>query len=145
MTEKNDFQMQRTNEEEHNNNALKEQQTSEEKVRKIVAMYMRNLGMPCHIRGYHYVIDAISWCVFTPEIINMVTKGLYPEIAKKHKTTSSRVERAIRHAIEVAWSRGDLDTMDRVFGNIVDAQKGKPTNSEFIAQIAEDIRINNQF
>ena len=144
MTEKNDFQVRMTKEEQVDS-ALETQQTSEEKVRKIIAMYMRDLGMPCHIRGYHYVIDAISWCVFTPEIINMVTKGLYPDIAKKHNTTPSRVERAIRHAIEVSWSRGNLDTMDRIFGNIVDAQKGKPTNSEFIAQIAEDIRINNQF
>ena len=145
MTKENDFKMQKTNDEEPKNKALEEQQTSEEKVRKIVAMYMRNFGMPCHIMGYHYVIDAISWCVVTPEILNMVTKGLYPKIAKKHGATPSRVERAIRHAIEVAWDRSDPELIKHVFGNTISSYKGKPTNSEFIAQIAEDIRINNQF
>ena len=97
--------------------------------------------MPANIKGYQYLRDAILMTINDNEMINAVTKQLYPEVAKRHKTTSSRVERAIRHAIEVAWSRGKMDTIDELFGYTVSNGKGKPTNSEFIALIADKIRL----
>ena len=94
------------------------------------------------IHGYHYLRDAIIMSVNDMEMLGAVTKILYPAIAKKHNTTSSRVERAIRHAIEVAWSRGRIETIDELFGYTINEGKGKPTNSEFIALIADRIRLN---
>ena len=102
---------------------------------------IHEIGIPAHIKGYHYLRDAIIMAVEDMDVLNAVTKVLYPTVAKKHKTTSSRVERAIRHAIEVAWSRGKLDTLDELFGYTVSNGKGKPTNSEFIALIADTIRL----
>lgn len=102
---------------------------------------IHEIGIPAHIKGYHYLRDAIIMAVTDMEVLNAITKILYPTIAKMHKTTSSRVERAIRHAIEVAWSRGKLDTLDHLFGYTVSTGKGKPTNSEFIALIADTIRL----
>ena len=102
---------------------------------------IHEIGIPAHIKGYHYLRDAIIMAVEDMDVLNAVTKVLYPTVAKKHQTTSSRVERAIRHAIEVAWSRGKLDTVDELFGYTVSNGKGKPTNSEFIALIADTLRL----
>ena len=99
------------------------------------------IGIPAHIKGYHYLRDAIMMSVNDSEMLSSITKQLYPTIAKRHKTTPSRVERAIRHAIEVAWSRGKMDTIDELFGYTVNHGKGKPTNSEFVALIADKIRL----
>lgn len=102
---------------------------------------IHEIGIPAHIKGYHYLRDAIMMAVEDMDVLNAVTKVLYPTVAKRHQTTSSRVERAIRHAIEVAWSRGKLDTLDSLFGYTVSNGKGKPTNSEFIALIADTLRL----
>lgn len=107
----------------------------------VVTEFIHEVGVPAHIKGYQYIRDAIIMTVKDPEMLGAITKILYPEIAKKYKTTSSRVERAIRHAIEVAWSRGRLETIEEMFGYTINAGKGKPTNSEFIALIADKIRL----
>ena len=99
------------------------------------------MGVRAHSKGYRYWKDAIILAWNDIEMLNSITKVLYPTIAKKHQTTPSRVERAIRHAIEVAWSRGKMDTIDALFGYTVSTGKGKPTNSEFIALIADKIRL----
>ena len=104
-----------------------------------VTNMLHEIGIPAHIKGYHYLRDAIIMAVEDMDVLNAITKILYPTVAKKYQTTSSRVERAIRHAIEVAWSRGKLDTLDELFGYTVSTGKGKPTNSEFIALIADTI------
>lgn len=106
-----------------------------------VTNMIHEIGIPAHIKGYHYLRDAIMMAVEDMDVLNAITKILYPTVAKKHQTTSSRVERAIRHAIEVAWSRGKLDTLDELFGYTVSNGKGKPTNSEFIALIADTIQL----
>lgn len=106
-----------------------------------VTNVIHEIGVPAHIKGYQYLRDAIILSVNDMEMLNSITKILYPTIAKKHQTTPSRVERAIRHAIEVAWSRGKMDTIDALFGYTVSTGKGKPTNSEFIALIADKIRL----
>ena len=97
--------------------------------------------MPAHIKGYHYVRESIALAVENPEILHSVTKQLYPEVAKQFHTTASRVERAIRHAIEVAWDRGDVDTLNSYFGYTIHNGRGKPTNSEFVAMIADKIQL----
>ena len=106
-----------------------------------VTNIIHEVGVPAHIKGYQYLRDAIIMSVNDMEMLNSITKILYPTIAKRHQTTPSRVERAIRHAIEVAWSRGKMDTIDELFGYTVSNGKGKPTNSEFIALIADKIRL----
>lgn len=106
-----------------------------------VTNIIHEIGVPAHIKGYQYLRDAIMMSVNDSEMLNSITKQLYPTIAKQHKTTPSRVERAIRHAIEVAWSRGKMDTIDELFGYTVNNGKGKPTNSEFVALIADKIRL----
>ncbi|MDD3360558.1 MAG: sporulation transcription factor Spo0A [Hespellia sp.] len=106
-----------------------------------VTNLLHEIGIPAHIKGYHYLRDSILMAVDDMDVLNAITKVLYPTVAKKHQTTSSRVERAIRHAIEVAWSRGKLDTLDELFGYTVSTGKGKPTNSEFIALIADTIQL----
>lgn len=106
-----------------------------------VTNIIHEIGVPAHIKGYQYLRDAIMMSVNDGEMLNSITKLLYPSIAKMHKTTPSRVERAIRHAIEVAWSRGKMDTIDDLFGYTVSNGKGKPTNSEFVALIADKIRL----
>lgn len=103
---------------------------------------IHEIGVPAHIKGYQYLREAIMMSVEDPSMISSITKILYPTIAKRFQTTSSRVERAIRHAIEVAWSRGRMETLDALFGYTVDTGKGKPTNSEFIALIADRIRLS---
>lgn len=112
----------------------------EELVNRVTNM-LHEIGIPAHIKGYHYLRDAIMMSVEDMDVLNAITKILYPTVAKKYQTTSSRVERAIRHAIEVAWSRGKLDTLDELFGYTVSNGKGKPTNSEFIALIADTIQL----
>ena len=107
----------------------------------VVTEIIHQIGIPAHIKGYHYLRDAIMMAVNDMDVLNAITKILYPTVAKKYRTTSSRVERAIRHAIEVAWSRGKLDTLDELFGYTVSTGKGKPTNSEFIALIADTIQL----
>lgn len=106
-----------------------------------VTEIIHEIGVPAHIKGYQYLRDAIVMSVNDMDMLNSITKILYPTIAKKYQTTSSRVERAIRHAIEVAWSRGKMDTIDEMFGYTIHNGKGKPTNSEFIALITDRIRL----
>ena len=107
----------------------------------LVTECIHELGVPAHIKGYQYIRTAIMMVVENMELLNYITKQLYPTIAKQYKTTSSRVERAIRHSIEVAWSRGRPDVMNSIFGYTIDTGKGKPTNSEFIAMVADKIRL----
>ena len=109
-----------------------------------VTEILHQIGVPAHIKGYHYLRDSIIMSIEKPEIINAVTKQLYPSVAKKYDTTSSRVERAIRHAIEVAWDRGDIDTLNSYFGYTIQNTRGKPTNSEYIAMIADNLRLKNK-
>ena len=114
----------------------------EQNLENDVTQMLHEIGIPAHIQGYQYLRDAIIISVGDQEMLTSVTKILYPTIAKKHDTTPSRVERAIRHAIEVAWNRGEMDTINDVFGYTVSTGKGKPTNSEFIALIADKIRLD---
>ena len=107
----------------------------------VISDIMRQIGVPAHIKGYQYLRKAIMLCVEDSEMMGSVTKILYPTVAKEFKTTSSRVERAIRHAIEVAWDRGDVDVLSSYFGYTIQSQRGKPTNSEFIAMIADKITL----
>ena len=144
MAEKNDYQMQVTEEKDGTNSDSELQQTREWEVKKLIAMYLREMGMPTHLSGYRYVSHTIAVCIYYPEKIHAVTKELYPETGKKFGTTSSRVERAIRNAVEVSWKRGNIEAITKIFGNTVSDRRGKPTNSEFIAMIAEQIRINHQ-
>ena len=113
----------------------------ERNIENDVTSIIHDVGVPAHIKGYQYLREAIIMSVNDNEMLNSITKILYPSIAKKFQTTSSRVERAIRHAIEVAWNRGRMDTIDELFGYTINAEKGKPTNSEFIALIADKIRL----
>ena len=109
-----------------------------------VTEILHQIGVPAHIKGYQFLRDAILLTMNEPEYINAVTKRLYPEIAKKNGTTASRVERATRHAIEVAWDRGDVDTLNSYFGYTIHNLRGKPTNSEFIAMIADKMRLDKR-
>ena len=106
-----------------------------------VTEIIHEVGVPAHIKGYQYLREAIIMSVEDMDMLNSITKILYPTIAKKFATTPSRVERAIRHAIEVAWSRGRMDTIDEMFGYTINCRKGKPTNSEFIALVTDRIRL----
>ena len=118
-------------------------QASKEEVLEIkVTNIIHEIGVPAHIKGYQYLRDGIMMVVNNIEVINQITKQLYPDLAKKYKTTPSRVERPIRHAIEVAWNRGQLETVESIFGYTVNSNKGKPTNSEFIAMIADKLRLD---
>ncbi len=114
---------------------------SKEDIETQVTKIIHQIGVPAHIKGYQYLRTAILMTISDSEIINSVTKILYPSVAKKYSTTSSRVERAIRHAIEVAWDRGDVDTLNSYFGYTIQNNRGKPTNSEFIAMIADSVRL----
>lgn len=113
----------------------------EENLEALVTNIIHEVGVPAHIKGYQYLREAIMMVVNDIDVINQITKSLYPQIALKFSTTPSRVERAIRHAIEVAWGRGDQKTVENIFGYTVNALKGKPTNSEFIAMIADKLRL----
>ena len=110
-------------------------------IETMVTGIIHEIGVPAHIKGYQYLREAIIIAVNDMDVINAITKVLYPQVAKTFQTTPSRVERAIRHAIEVAWDRGDLDTLQRFFGYTVSNTKGKPTNSEFIALIADKLQL----
>lgn len=110
-----------------------------------VTKIIHQIGVPAHIKGYQYLRSAILMTIEDNEIINSVTKVLYPTVAKKYQTTTSRVERAIRHAIEVAWDRGDVDTLNSYFGYTIHNSRGKPTNSEFIAMIADNLRLKYKY
>ena len=124
-----------------NDDSTAENSLKTENLENRVTNMLHEIGIPAHIKGYHYLRDAIIMAVNDMDVLNAITKILYPTVAKKYQTTSSRVERAIRHAIEVAWSRGKLDTLDELFGYTVSTGKGKPTNSEFIALIADTIQL----
>ena len=109
-----------------------------------VTKVIHQIGVPAHIKGYQYLRTAIIMTMQHTELINSITKQLYPNVAKEYGTTSSRVERAIRHAIEVAWDRGDIDVINSFFGYTVQSSRGKPTNSEFIALVADSLRLKNK-
>lgn len=119
----------------------KEEPKKETDLETVVTEYLHHVGVPAHIKGYRYTRAAIMMAVSDPEKLNFITKVLYPGVAKMYDTTSSRVERAIRHAIEIAWSRGNMDVLENIFGYTINTGKGKPTNSEFIAMIADRIRL----
>lgn len=128
----------------HNRHSLVAEAGSEYKPQNLendVTNIIHEIGVPAHIKGYQYLRDAIIMSVEDREVINSITKVLYPTIAKMNQTTPSRVERAIRHAIEVAWSRGKMDTINELFGYTISTGKGKPTNSEFIALISDKMRL----
>lgn len=118
-----------------------ENKKDENNLEALVTNIIHEVGVPAHIKGYQYLREAIMMVITNVDIINQITKQLYPEIADKYHTTPSRVERAIRHAIEVAWGRGQADVVESIFGYTVSASKGKPTNSEFIAMIADKLRL----
>lgn len=118
-----------------------ESDRSELDIETQVTKIIHQIGVPAHIKGYQYLRTAILMTIADSDIINSVTKVLYPSVAKKYSTTTSRVERAIRHAIEVAWDRGDVDTLNSYFGYTIQNTRGKPTNSEFIAMIADNLRL----
>jgi len=118
--------------------------TKEKSLETKVTDMIHEIGIPAHIKGYQYLRDAILMAIDDMDVLNAITKILYPTVAKRYQTTSSRVERAIRHAIEVAWSRGKLDTLEELFGYTVSNGKGKPTNSEFIALVADTIRLEQK-
>lgn len=109
-----------------------------------VSDMLHNLGMPSHIRGYQYIRDGILMMYKEPDMLKGITKEIYPELAEKYDTTSSRVERAIRHAIEVSWTRGDYQLMEKYFGNSVDYDRSKPTNAEFIITLTDRLRLDNK-
>ena len=113
-------------------------------IETMVTNIIHEIGVPAHIKGYQYLREAIILTIHDMDMINAVTKALYPEVARKFGTTPSRVERAIRHAIEVAWDRGDVETLQKYFGYTVSGIKGKPTNSEFIAMIADNLSLRQK-
>jgi two-component system response regulator (stage 0 sporulation protein A) len=115
---------------------MKPEQTPENCIRQVLL----ELGVPEHIKGHRFLVTAISEAVKNAELIDYITRELYPTVASNHNTTASRVERAIRHAVELAWDRGDLDALQHYFGNTVSISKGKPTNSEFIARVSNVVR-----
>ena len=114
---------------------------SDQNLEALVTNLIHEVGVPAHIKEYQYLREAIMMVIKDIDVINQITKSLYPQIASKFNTTPSRVERAIRHAIEVAWGRGDQKTVEKIFGYTISASKGKPTNSEFIAMIADKLRL----
>ena len=113
----------------------------ENNLESVITDIIHDIGVPAHIKGYNYLRNAIDLCIHDDEFINSITKLLYPTVAKNFSTTSSRVERAIRHAIEVAWNRGREEVLTDIFGYTIDTNKGKPTNGEFIAMISDSIKL----
>jgi len=128
----------------NNNEEFKMAPTRDGKLQLSITKMLHALGVPSHIKGYEYVRESIYLMYNNPSLLGAITKELYPEIAVKYDTTTSRVERAIRHAIEVSWSRGDYDLMEDIFGHSVDYDRAKPTNSEFIATIADKLKIERE-
>ncbi len=125
----------------HGNQQVQQKTNSQVSIEARVTQILHEIGVPAHIRGYHYMRESIILAIDDIDMLNYITKELYPCIAKKYNTTPSRVERAIRHAIEVAWSRGVVDSKNNLFGYTINANRGKPTNSEFIALIADRLRL----
>ena len=125
---------------------VKERKVSDKEMdlRIKISDMLHNLGVPSHIRGYQYIRDGIVMMYEEPDMLKGITKEIYPELALKYNTTTSRVERAIRHAIEVSWSRGDYQLMDKYFGNSIDYDKSKPTNAEFIITLTDRLRLDNK-
>ncbi len=126
------------------NHVIRTSPEDQEPLEVAITNIIHEVGVPAHIKGYHYLRDAIALVVDNMELLGAVTKELYPTIAEKNRTTPSRVERAIRHAIEVAWNRGKLETINALFGYTIQNDKGKPTNSEFIAIIADKLRLERK-
>lgn len=126
------------------NQAKSNKQTETMDLESEITSIIHEIGVPAHIKGYFYLREAISMVVNDIELLSAVTKELYPSIARKYNTTSSRVERAIRHAIEVAWNRGQVESINKIFGYTIHNEKGKPTNSEFIAMVADRLRLKNK-
>ncbi len=124
--------------------AMAVQTMGEQDIETQITQIIHQIGVPAHIKGYQYLRTAIMLTIRDNDVINSVTKVLYPSVAKKYSTTTSRVERAIRHAIEVAWDRGDVDTLNSYFGYTIQNNRGKPTNSEFIAMIADNLRLKHK-
>lgn len=122
---------------------IMEQPTETEKnpnIEEVIESILTEIGMPCHLIGYNYVVYAIKIAIENPDILNSITFGLYPTVAMKYNTTASRVEHGIRHAIECAWNRADLDVIEKYFGNTISFTKGKPTNNEFIARTVNIVK-----
>ena len=128
----------------HNNEEFKMANSRDGKLHLSITKMLHSLGVPSHIKGYEYIRESIYLMYNNPGLLGAITKELYPEVAVKFDTTTSRVERAIRHAIEVSWSRGDYDLMEEIFGHSVDYDRAKPTNSEFIATIADKLKLEKQ-
>ncbi len=124
--------------------AEEETEYKDTKIELEISKLLHSLGIPSHIRGYQYIRESVYMMYQNPDMLGGITKTIYPEIAHKFDTTASRVERAIRHAIEVSWSRGDYELMDEIFGHSVDFDRSKPTNSEFIATLADTLRLNKK-
>ncbi len=120
------------------------QMIADNDLKEAITKLLHSLGMPSHIKGYNYIRDGINIMYKNPSILGAITKELYPQIAELYDTTSSRVERAIRHAIEVSWNRGDYELMEEIFGNSVDYDRSKPTNSEFLATLADKLRLEKR-
>ena len=112
--------------------------------KNFVTKLMLDLGVPAHLKGYHYIRTAVLMAVDDMELVSSVTKLLYPDIAKEYKTTGQKVERAIRNAIEVSWQRGNIDAMERIFGFSAHTGKGRPTNSEYIARLADELQLHEE-
>ncbi len=128
----------------HQEQHLNSEAMQKVQLEKEITDILHEIGIPAHIKGYMYLRTAIMETYINVEFLGQITKILYPEIARKYKTTSSRVERAIRHAIEVAWNRGNIDAIDEIFAYTISASKAKPTNSEFIAMIADKLRLDHR-
>ncbi len=126
------------------NPTVEEPEVKDNKIEMEISRLLHSLGIPSHIRGYQYIRESVYMMYQNPEMLGGITKCIYPEIAERFDTTASRVERAIRHAIEVSWTRGDYDLMEEIFGHSVDYDRSKPTNSEFIATLADNLRLNKQ-
>lgn len=124
--------------------AEKEEKIKEQDMETAITEIIHEIGVPAHIKGYSYIREAIMLVLKDNDIINSITKQLYPSVAKVYNTSPSRVERAIRHAIEVAWDRGDTETINKIFGFTINQSKGKPTNSEFIAMISDKLRLERK-
>ncbi len=123
---------------------MKQSKIDSDDLESRVTAILHNMGVPAHIKGYSFLRQSIIMATEDPDVISLVTKRLYPDIAKLNKTTASRVERAIRHAIEVAWDRGNVDVLNEYFGYTINNMRGKPTNSEFIAMISDKLRLENK-
>ncbi len=112
--------------------------------KNFITKLMLELGVPAHLKGYHYIRTAVLMAVDDMELVSSVTKLLYPDIAKQYKTTGQKVERAIRNAIEVSWQRGNMDAMEEIFGFSANTGKGRPTNSEYIARLADELQLHDE-